>query len=408
MKSFWSFQSRDSCSYASKKNIAKMLDKYKSPVKQQVDVKLQLTPEEKLNFRVAQELDPKFLDANRKLEESLQKCNGNKFRFIIPQNRSKPGIDLSAVDDSSNKKNSEIDASVVNLNSSHDIFDEMVSATNCSATNTKDSFDIAVAVKSPNDSARLSIVGIDNSVEEPRTTKTFSSNKKYSSMKSTTVSSTSTTVSSTSTTHDILFGFSKLTDPITNSETDSSAPTKPLALGKNTGRFVYRTPTASKAANINAEIVNVDPERNKPRAAKSKAQKEDNDKYDADTVLRELSYENRLPVGANRTRPNSPVKNTHALPAKPKNRSDVQQKEPEKKNSSNIQRRLSTFSSSNSSSSTSTSISSNTADKMYTEPPAKTGFENLHNVLSRISSSSALKTTTNVRSQLRSFNSIFI
>lgn len=400
-----------------------MLEQYESPVKKRVDVKLQLTPEEKLHFREAQESDPKFLDANRKLEESLLKCNGTRFRFTIPQNRgSNPAIDSSAVSDSSNKKNSEVNASVVNLNSSHDIFDEMVSATSYSPANKKDeSFEDGKMTKSPNDSSRLSINVIDNSVEEPTITKTPSSTK-YSSVTSAKQSSSTTKDSS-------LFGFSKIK---ANNEINIAAATKPSASGKKTGRFVFRTATASKAANTNTEInddpernklsssttaskvangnteiKNVDPERKKPSSPISKSKKKDDDKFDVDTVLRELSYENHLPVGANRTRPNSPLKNTHELPKKPVKRSGVQLKEIEindnSSSSSNIQRRLSTFSSTNISSLTSTSTCSNstvtnTADMACNGPPPKTGFENLQNVLNRISNSSALKTTSNVSS----------
>lgn len=400
------FQSRDSCSFASKKSITKMLEQYESPVKKQVDVRLQLTPEEKLHFREAQESDPKFLDANRKLEESLQKCNGSKFRFTIPRNRGSTG--LNDTSDSSIKKNTEIDASVVNLNSSHDIFDEMILATTCSPANKKDeSFENGKMTKSPNDSSRLSINVIDNSIVEPRLAKTPFKTK-YSSMTPAKDSASSTK------------------DSRLNKDIDLAAATKPSASGKKTGKFVFRTATALKAANAgvsvdpernkqsssttaskvaneNTAIKNVDPDRNMQSSSISKLKKKDNDKYDVDTVLRELSYENHLPVGANRTRPNSPLKNTHELPKKPVQRSIVQQKEIEmndnSSSSSNIQRRLDTFSSSNTRSLTSTSSCSNSTvtNTVHSTPP-RTGFENLQNVLDRISNSSALKTTSNVSS----------
>lgn len=388
-------QSRDSCTYASKKSVTKMLAQYESPVKQKVDIKVKLTPEEKLHFREAQESDPKFLLANRKLEESLQKCNGSKngskFRFTIPQNKSRSDIDSSVVNEvPSDKKVSENVAGVVNLNSSHDIFDEMVADTNLTSVARRDvSFEDQTTHESANDSSRLSITGIDASFEQRTTAKTLPDNTKKSSMTSISIKDSNITTK---------------TNNKIDSVATSSIITNSLDSGINTKRFVFRTATATRAANNNAETKSQDSEQNQFSSPKSK--RDDNDKYDVDTVLRELSHENRLPIGANRTRPNSPKKNTHEMPEKSFNR--AHQKELEKNDndspdcSSSI-RRSCTPSSSNMSSFTTTSSYSNSTvtnpgSITCNETRSRTGFENLQNVLDRISNSSAVKTTSNVSS----------
>lgn len=350
-----------------------MSEQYKSPVKQKVDVLLKLTPEDKLHFKEAQESDPKFLNASRKLEESLSKCNGSKLRLTVPLS--------SSVSDFWNKKNTEIDATSVNLNSSHDEFDEMVAAASFSPINRNKVADKKLT-KSPNDSSRL-----EKQIENT----TLSDSTSYSSLSSTSVNAST------------LFGCSK-TITKTNNELTSSVTAKPSDSEKTTkSRFVFRTATASKVA----QIKNVEPERSKPSSSVTKTQNSDTDKYDVDSVLRELSYENHLPVGANRTRPNSPPKNNQELPKKPLNRSVVEpkviEKDDAKYNGLNVQRRSST--SSSSFTSTSHCANSNvtkTFDTTCNESSSspRTGFENLQNVLHHISNSTALKTTSNVSSCL--------
>lgn len=374
-----------------------MLAQYESPAKQQVDIKVKLTPEEKMHFREAQESDPKFLDANRKLEESLQKCNGSKngskFRFNVPQNRSRPG---TAMNNSTNKKSPEIDASVVNLNSSYDAFDELVAATNSTLIDRNDNCsEDQKAAKSPNDSPRFSINEMDESFEQHINTKIPIDKSKQSSLSHTATGDS--TINTTS-----------------NNETNSAATTKSSDSSKKIGRFVFRTATASKVAGNNTEIKKAGNTEIKKAgnnteiknvesvsSSISKPKRDDNDKYDVDTVLRELRDENRLPVGANRTRPNSPLKDTHATPKKPVKQTNVQSKVRENYDSDSprpsTERRPSSSSNVNSFTSNSICTNSSVSETVgMTESRSKTGFENLQNVLDRISNSSAVKTTSNV------------
>ncbi len=427
MPSNFVFQSRDGCSYASKKNVSKMLEQYKSPVKQQVDLKVKLTPEEKMHFREAQESDPKFLNANRKLEESLLKCNGSKFRFNIPRNSKISGMDTSVVvNESANHKDTEIDTSVVNLNSSHDLFDDMVAA---KKTNRSDAnLDNEKITKSTNDSSRLSTTVLDTSFDEQIKATTLNHSTKSSSLLGSNHSVTSTI--ETRSTNNI----------------ESVESSKPSIRVKSNSKFVYRKATSTKTIINKTETNDIDAERTRPSSTITKPlsndsndksdvdnilrelsfdnhlllganrtrpsstitkplKNDDNDKFDVDTVLRELSFENHLPLGANRTRPNSPLKNTHEpTKKKPSNPSTVQRKGREKDDTatSNAQSNCNTSLSNNISSFVSASECFNstttfdTADMTCTESRSKTGFENLPNVLNRISNSSAVKTTSNV------------
>lgn len=351
------FQSRDSCSYASKKNVTKMLEQFKSPVKQNIDMKLKLTPEEKMHFRVAQESDPKFLAANQKLEESLLKYNGSKFRLSIKSNR---------LDSTASKSDPAVDTTEVNLDSSNDIFDQMVAAKkvnrieNGSGNKSNDSLKKQIEMNSVNDSSS----GIDK---------------------------------------------------IETKSTDRTLVTKPSEKGIPKNKFVFRTATASKIANTENKKV----ERSKPTCTVTKSSiddfpHDDNENYDVDTVLRELSFENHLPIGANRPRPNSPLQNAHDTTRKSLNSSTLQRNETSKivSECSNSQSRSSFSSPNQSCSSTPNSISLNVSDTDYIdqtrrEPPSKTGFENLQNVLNRISNSSAVKTISNVSSLQSTFRFLF-
>ncbi|KAJ6630198.1 hypothetical protein Bhyg_16713, partial [Pseudolycoriella hygida] len=332
--------SRDSCSYASKKNITKLLEQYESPVKKKVEIKLQLTPEEKMLFKEAQEMDPKFLDANKKLQDSLRKCNGSKFRFAMPQNRK--NLDNDVLNDSLCVKKSQIDASVVNLNSSHDEFDELVASS-------KYGEEDGVFDKTTKSTNELSISKTNSNGDESI--------------------NTSLTLPSVD---NSLFGFSKIgttLSPDTGARPTDTSIARPADSAKKT-KFVYKIPTALKMSDNNIEQKNVDYEQRVQPTSKPESQKDESDKYDVDTVLRELSFENNLPVGANRIRPNSPRKSDSL----PRNHSTEEKTESEQ----NQPRRSASF----------------TSNKVPRPSRLKTGFEDLQNILDRISKSSALKTNS--------------
>lgn len=356
-----------------------MLEQYASPEKQKIELKVKLTPEEKLNFKETQESDPKYLDASRKLEESLLAnktiFNGSKFRFTVPVKKKK-------------SEAKSIDATVVDLDSSSDAFDKLVATGRNSPT-----------------------AANNDSVDDQINTTPANNNSKPLSLKSTDQSPIK---------ESSLFGFCKISE---KSESESVVMTKPSNSGKNT-KFVFRTPRTAnnhemkevvseinksssttsvlrnEAVTEQNEIISSTSKSrkdvNKPSSSTTSLKNYNHDKYDTDTVLKELSDQNHLPVGANRTRPNSPLRNTIEKPNKKINRTEVQQKQNDTENDSH------SSSTSKLSSSTYTSISlssslNNSIDTTCTIQP-KTGFENLPNVLSQISSSSALKVTTNVSS----------
>lgn len=366
-----------------------MLDQFKSPEKPQIDVTVKLTPEEKMLFKEAQEMDPQYLDANRKLEESLRKFNGSKFRFNVPTNKNKSGSE-SRLLNTSNEKDSIIDASVVNLNSSHDLFDEMVAA---KRTNKSDDVnDSGNRNQSFTDKARLSPIRLDKSLDQL------------------------INGSKTSASERTLPGSDKQ-----NRETSSVPTAKPPESVRRNNKFVFRTAIASKQAANHTETKAADSERSIPSlkttttapisnsnpssrstATVPKSKTDDHDKYDVDAVLKELSYENHLPIGANRTRPNSPLKNTHEPAKKSTKPSTVRRKDLENdyddsftSGLSSSTRRIS-LPSATSISTLPSSPANNTVDMTCKETTSKTGFENLPNILNRISSSAAVKTTSNV------------
>lgn len=350
-----------------------MLEQYASPAKQKVETILSLTPEEKLHFKEGLESDPEFLAANRKLEESLSsinsKCNGGagQFRLTLETKPKKSELNKS------------VDASVINLSSSFDAFDKLVAEGNSSSTN-----------------------GKNHSFEDQFMTENSNDKTINSSFQSIDVSSSSTKESS-------LFGFSKINE---KSSSESTVTTKISETGKRTkNKFVFRTPMSRKDTKKNEKFPET--EGHKQSMSASTAKKDENDKYDVDTVLRELSHQNHLPIGANRIRPNSPPKNTHEMPNKKLSRPTVKQKEITKndnstsisdnKPSNSVQPGTSSSSLSDKSSLTSNAFSlstsfDNTIDATFKELSPKTGFENLPSVLSRVSTSSALKTMSNVSS----------
>lgn len=341
-----------------------MLDQFESPVKPKIDMQMKLTPEEKLHFALAQEMDPIYSDANRKLEETLLKCNGSKFRLKIPSNRNGSAVDSRAMDDSiaQKKVTSDIDTTVVNLNTSNDIFDQMVAAKFADRSNVGGANDV---------SKSNSFIDASNHSFDERIEEKSSQQSENESMAN-----------------------------------DQTPTPKPLGKGN---KFVFRTATASKPSDKKNNETKSNPidniERKKTNStAVSESKINDSDKYDVDTVLRELSFENQLPIGANRARPVSPPRNTLPSAKKPLKTSNSQRKEVDKSKvkprSSSTKSRSNISSSSHIDSALSTSTDQfNTSAGMITkDPQSKTGFENLQNVLDLIANSSAVKTTSNVSS----------